>query len=135
MATTHITLAGIAAAALLAAAVGGLPGAPAGAQGLDIEKVFWCTGKIGEQTKDQCVAARDAILANCTSCHAITPIVKAQKPAEQWTAFLNTHRTRVPDIAEEEYVEIGKFLRAHYTPENPVPKLPPELDSLGVPPA
>ena len=133
MATTRLTLTGL--AALLAMSVAGLPGAPASAQGLDINKVFWCDGKIGEQTKDECLAARESILANCTGCHAITPIVKAQKPKEQWTAFLNTHRARVPDIAEDEYAEIGKFLGAHYTPENPVPKLPPELDKLGVPPA
>jgi hypothetical protein len=126
-----LSLAGLA----LLAATAGLTATPATAQGLDINKVFWCDGKIGEQTKDQCIAARDSILANCTSCHAITPIVKAQKPKEQWGAFLNTHRARVPDIAEDEYAEIGKFLGAHYTPENPVPKLPPELDKLGVPPA
>jgi hypothetical protein len=126
-----LSLAGLA----LLAATAGLTATPANAQNLDINKVFWCDGKIGEQTKDQCIAARESILANCTSCHAITPIVKAQKPKEQWGAFLNTHRTRVPDIAEDEYAEIGKFLGAHYTPENPVPKLPPELDKLGVPPA
>ena len=51
-----------------------VPTRNAAAQGLDVEKVFWCTeGKIGDQTKDQCLAARESILDNCTSCHAITP--------------------------------------------------------------
>ena len=109
----------------------------AGAQEFDINAVFWCDEgkKTGDQTHDECVAARTAILNNCTSCHAITPIVKAQKEADQWRAFLQTHKTRVPDIAEADYEQIGRFLAAHYNPKNPVPKLPPELDKLGVPPA
>lgn len=109
----------------------------AAAQELDINAVFWCDEgkKTGDQTHDECVAARTAILNNCTSCHAITPIVKAQKEADQWRAFLQTHKTRVPDISDPDYEQIGKFLAAHYNPKNPVPKLPPELDKLGVPPA
>lgn len=109
----------------------------AAAQELDIEKVFWCDAgkKTGDQDHDACVAARNTILTSCTSCHAITPIVKAQKEPDQWHAFLQTHRTRVPDIPDPDYEEVGKFLTAHYNPKNPVPKLPPELDKLGVPPA
>jgi hypothetical protein len=109
---------------------------PAPAQQFDMEKVFWCdAGKTGEQSKDECVAARTAILDNCTSCHAITPIVKAQKEPAQWDAMLQVHRSRVPDVPDSDYQEIAKFLKAHYNPKNPVPKLPPELDKLGVPPA
>ena len=112
------------------------PARPAAAQGLDVEKVFWCTeGKIGDQTKDQCLAARENILDNCTSCHAITPIVKAQKTPDAWSAFLQPHRIKVPDMADADFTEVGKFLKAHYNPQNPVPKLPPELDKLGLPPA
>ena len=107
----------------------------AAAQQLDVEKVFWCDKNTGDQNHDQCVAARNTILASCTSCHAITPIVKAQKQPDEWHAFLNTHKTRVPDIADSDYDEVAKFLIAHYNPKNPVPKLPPELDKLGVPPA
>ena len=63
------------------------------------------------------------------------PIVKAQKTPDQWSAFLQPHRIKVPDMADADFTEVGKFLKAHYNPQNPVPKLPPELDKLGLPPA
>ena len=112
-------------------------GSPVVAQEFDINQVFWCDAgkKTGDQTESQCTASREAILNNCTSCHAITPIVKAQKAKKGWEAFMQTHRTRVPDIAEDVYTAMTVFLYGHYNPQNPVPKLPPELDALGVPPA
>jgi uncharacterized membrane protein len=123
--------------AMAAFVLAAIPAAPASAQEFDVNAVFWCDAgkKTGEQTEDQCKAARDAILGNCTSCHAITPIVKAQKPKAGWVAFMGNHRQRVPDIAEDVYGEMTKFLQAHYNPQNKPPKLPPELDALGVPPA
>ena len=103
----------------------------------DINKVFWCDAgkKTGEQTEAECTASREAILGACTGCHAITPIVKAQKTKSGWAAFLQTHRGRVPDIADDVYAGMTKFLQGHYNPQTPVPKLPPELDKLGVPAA
>jgi hypothetical protein len=120
------------------AAVAGIFGAmtvaetPALAQGLDIDKVFWCTeGNIGDQSVDQCTASRDLILNNCTACHTIVPIVKAQKDEAGWNATLQVHRTRVPEVSDADYEQLGKFLTAHFNPENPVPELPPELEGLG----
>ena len=98
--------------------------------------MFWCNdGKTGDQTKDQCIAARGAILDTCTGCHAITPIVKSQKTPDEWRIMLANHRARVPDVDDKQMKEIQDFLAAHYNPKNPVPKLPPELDKLGTPPA
>ncbi len=112
-------------------------GGPVRAQELDINAVFWCDAgkKTGEQTEAECTAARETILNTCTSCHAITPIVKAQKDRKGWTAFMKAHRERVSNAAEDVYLSMEKFLQAHYNPQNPVPKLPPELEALGVPPA
>lgn len=103
----------------------------------DINKVFWCDAgkKTGEQTEAECTASREAILGACTVCHAITPIVKAQKDKKGWNALMQTHRGRTPDIADDVYTGMTKFLQGHYNPQNPVPKLPPELDKLGVPAA
>ena len=129
-------LTAVAAGAMALFAVGA--SAPASAQeDFDVNKVFWCdAGKnTGEQTEAECTASREAILSNCTVCHAFTPIVKAQKDKKGWAAFMQTHRERSPDIAADVYEGMTKFLQAHYNPQNPVPKLPPELDSLGVPPA
>ena len=130
---------GLGAFALAAAAftLSAVPSQPARAQEFDVNSVFVCDAgkKTGEQTEDQCKAARAAILGNCTTCHAITPIVKAQKAKPGWVAFMQNHRTRVPDIADDVYGEMTKFLQAHYNPQNKPPKLPPELDALGVPPA
>jgi len=112
--------------------------APVSAQEeFDINKVFWCDAgkKTGEQTEAECTASREAILGQCTVCHAITPIVKAQKDKKGWVAFMQTHKTRTPDIADDVFKGMITFLQGHYNPQNPVPKLPPELDALGVPPA
>jgi hypothetical protein len=67
--------------------------------------------------------------------HAFTPIVKAQKTKEQWLTLLSTHRDRVKELSDQDVAQIGRFLQVHYNPENPVPKLPPALDALGVPPS
>ena len=110
---------------------------PASAQDFDVNKVFWCnTGKnTGEQTEDQCAASRTMILGSCTVCHAFTPIVKAQKTKDQWLTLLKTHRDRVKELSDKDIAQIALFLEAHFNPQNPVPKLPPALDALGVPPA
>jgi hypothetical protein len=105
------------------------------AQEFDVNKVFWCDAgkKTGEQTEEECLATRTMILSSCTVCHAFTPIVKAQKTKQQWLTLLSTHRDRVKDLSDKDVAQIGRFLQAHYNPANPVPKLPPALDALGVP--
>jgi hypothetical protein len=109
---------------------------PARAQSVNIEKIFWCNKgePTGEQTEDQCIAARESVLSNCTTCHAFVPIVKAQKSEQEWHSFLQAHRARV-DMNDAGYEQIELFLAEHFNPENPVPKLPPALEQLGMPPA
>ena len=105
------------------------------AQGLDIEKVFWCEpaiGDLGGQTPEECLAARNLILSNCSSCHSIVPIVKTQRTEEGWRATMETHRTNVPDMSEPDFGLVGAFLAAHFNPNNPVPELPPALENVGL---
>jgi hypothetical protein len=107
----------------------------AGAQDFDINAVFWCDPgkKTGEQSEAECTASRATILANCTNCHAITPIVKAQKTKQQWTAMMSQHRDRVEAVSEADIKKMTTFLQAHYNPQNTPPTLPPELEALGIP--
>jgi hypothetical protein len=106
--------------------------APALAQDLDIDAVFNCSadGPIGDQTPEQCLAARDLLLNNCTSCHSFVPIVKAQKDEAAWTSLLAAHRERVLHLSEDEFRILGDFLRSHYNETEPVPVLPPALEAL-----
>lgn len=108
---------------------------PALAQEFDINAVFWCMAgkKTGDQTEQECTTARASILANCTNCHAITPIVKAQKTKQQWTAMMSQHRDRVEAVSNAEITTMTTFLQTHYNPQNPPPTLPPELEALGIP--
>jgi cytochrome c553 len=119
------------ASALIAAAVA--LAAPASAQEVNIEEIFWCNEgePTGEQTPEQCLASRDAVLTNCTSCHTFVPIVKSQKTPEQWNAMLQAHRENVSSMSDEDYQQLEAFLAAHFNPENEPPTLPPALEALG----
>jgi hypothetical protein len=109
---------------------------PVLAQSVNINEIFWCEGKpIGDQTADECAKTRSLILAACTSCHVFTPIVVAQKTADEWDAFLDAHRQRVSDMSDADFEGIRKFVKAHFNPENPVPQLPPALLDYTLPPA
>lgn len=117
-------------AALMAAA---WAPAPVLAQEVNIEEIFWCNEgePTGEQSQEECLASRDAVLTNCTSCHTFVPIVKAQKAPEQWSATMQAHRDRVTDMSDDAYAQLEAFLAAHFNPENPPPTLPPALEALG----
>ena len=122
----------MAAAAVALVGIFGQPTA-ASAQELDIEKIFFCPA--GDMSEDACLAARDTTLITCTACHVFTPFVKAQKTEAEWDTFLDAHRQRVQETSDADYAEIGKFLKSHFNPENPVPQLPPELENYSLPPA
>lgn len=106
---------------------------PALAQGVDIAVIFNCDagGPLGEQTPEQCVASRDKLLSTCTACHTFVPIVKAQKAPALWDATLQVHRSRVPDMSDEDFAQLTLFLKAHFNDTLPPPTLPPELEALG----
>lgn len=119
--------AGLLAAGLLLAAPN------AYAQDVNLEEIFWCEEPTeeGEMTMDACAKARDAILFNCTSCHAFVPIVKAQKTEEEWNSTFETHADRLADVSEEDLELIRRYVVTHYNPDQPVPELPPALENLG----
>jgi hypothetical protein len=106
---------------------------PATAQDLDIDAVFNCSadGPLGDQTPEQCLAARTLMFNNCTSCHSFVPIVKAQKNDAAWTSLLDGHRERVLHMSDDDFKLLGDFLRSHFNDTQPVPQLPPALEQLG----
>lgn len=106
---------------------------PVHAQEVNIEEIFWCNEgePTGEQSPEQCLASRTAVLTNCTSCHTFVPVVKAQKTPDGWSAALEAHRDRVTDMSDEDYAQLHAFLAEHFNPENPPPTLPPALEALG----
>jgi hypothetical protein len=108
-------------------------GTPAWSQEVNIEEIFWCNEgePTGEQSPEQCLASRDAVLTNCTSCHTFVPIVKAQKTPEQWSAMLQAHRENVSSMSDDDFQQLQAFLAEHFNPENTPPTLPPALEALG----
>ena len=103
------------------------------AQGVDIEKVFWCEEPQaeGDMPMDECAAARDALLFNCTACHTFVPIVKAQKTEEEWAATFEVHQDRLSDVPQEEIDLIHRYVVGHFNPDQPVPELPAALENQG----
>ena len=111
--------------------------APALAQSVDMNVIFNCNagGPLGKQTPEQCAASRDTVLSTCTACHSFVPIVKAHKTDSAWASTLATHRPRVPDLTDDQFRQLQQFLTAHFNDKLPPPKLPPALESVGLPPA
>lgn len=106
---------------------------PAQAQSVDLDVIFNCDadGPIGSQTPEQCLETRGTLLNSCTACHTFVPIVKAQKSEEAWNATLDIHRSRVPQMSDEEFEALRVFLQNHFNETLPPPTLPPALEALG----
>jgi len=123
---------------VLAAAFFGRP-APASAQQLDLAAIMPCgtPDLAGKQPADQCSAARDLFMQDCTSCHSFVPVVREQKDAAGWNATMSRHQPRVENASEADLDLIRQFLTDHFRPDRPVPKLPQELidNDPGFPPA
>jgi hypothetical protein len=70
---------------------------------------------------------RDLVLNNCQSCHVWVPIVILQMDKDAWRRNALEHRERVKGLGDEEFKILYEYLSSTFTPERPVPKLPPEL--------
>jgi hypothetical protein len=113
--------------------------APVSAQELDLAAIMPCgtPDLAGRQPPDQCTAARDLFMRDCTSCHSFVPIVRQQKDASGWDATMSRHQTRMDNATTGDLDLIRQFLQDHFRPDRPVPKLPQELidNDPGFPPA
>jgi len=103
------------------------------AQSVDLDAIFNCAadGPLGSQTPEQCLESRGVLLNSCTACHTFVPVVKAQKTPDGWNATLDVHRSRVPDLSDEQFEALREFLNAHFNDTLPPPELPPALEQLG----
>ena len=70
---------------------------------------------------------RDLVLDNCQSCHVWVPIVILQMDKPAWYRNGLEHRDRVEGLSDEEFKILYDYLASTFTPDRPVPKLPPEL--------
>jgi hypothetical protein len=103
---------------------------PASAQDqLDLNAIMPCgtPGFAGKQTADQCNAARNLFMQNCTSCHSFVPIVLLQKNEAGWDGTLAYHRPLLPQLSQADFDLVGQFLKDHFRPDRPVPNLPKTL--------
>ena len=70
---------------------------------------------------------RDLMLHNCQSCHTWTPIAILRMDKAAWQRNSLEHRERVEALNDEEFKLLYDYLASTFTPDRPVPKLPPEL--------
>ena len=70
---------------------------------------------------------RDLVLNNCQSCHVWVPIVVLQMDEDGWRRNSLEHRDRVQGLSDEEFETLYDYLSSTFTPDRPVPTLPPEL--------
>ncbi len=70
---------------------------------------------------------RDLVLNNCQSCHIWVPIVILQMNEEEWARSATEHRARVESLGDEDFETLYAYLSSTFTPDRPVPELPPAL--------
>lgn len=72
-------------------------------------------------------SGRELVLANCQSCHIWVPIVILQMNEEEWARNQLDHRGRVEGLSDEDFETLYEYLVTTFTPDRPVPELPPAL--------
>ena len=70
---------------------------------------------------------RDLLLNNCQTCHTWVPIVILQMDQNAWRRNGLEHRDRVEALGDEEFKVLYDYLSSTFTPDRPVPTLPPGL--------
>jgi mono/diheme cytochrome c family protein len=70
---------------------------------------------------------RALVLNNCQSCHTWVPIVVLQMNEAEWERSSTEHRGRVQGLSDQEFETLYTYLKASFTPDTPVPDLPPAL--------
>ena len=70
---------------------------------------------------------RDLILEWCGTCHSLTRILTTRKDPAGWDTYMKNRRADVPFLGDEEVKTIRDYLVANFTPDKPIPQLPPAL--------
>ncbi len=70
---------------------------------------------------------RELVLDNCQSCHVIAPILVLRMDEAAWHRNSIEHRERVEGLGDEDFKVLYEYLAATFTPDRPIPELPPAL--------
>ena len=70
---------------------------------------------------------RDLVLNNCQNCHTWVPIVVLGMNETEWARSSGEHRGRVEALGDDDFETLYAYLSLTFTPERPVPELPPAL--------
>ena len=70
---------------------------------------------------------RELVLNNCQSCHVWAPIVILPMDRDAWRRNSLEHRGRVEALSDKDFETLYEYLSSTFTPERPVPELPPAL--------
>ena len=73
---------------------------------------------------------RELVLNNCQNCHIWVPIVVLQMNETEWARSSGEHRGRVEALGDDDFKTLYAYLSSTFTPERPVPELPPALLEL-----
>ena len=78
--------------------------------------------------------AKQMVLSNCTSCHAVACSVIGQRPEARWMDLEAAHREHVPSLSDAEREQIFAYLAANFNDTRPEPNVPPEMIQAGCTP-
>ena len=70
---------------------------------------------------------RDLVLEWCGTCHSLARILTTRKDPEGWANYMKTRRADIAFLGDEEVKTVLDYLVANFTPDKPIPQLPPEL--------
>jgi len=70
---------------------------------------------------------RDLVLEWCGTCHSLARILTTRKDPEGWANYMKTRRADIAFLGDEEVKTVLDYLIANFTPDKPIPQLPPEL--------
>jgi hypothetical protein len=70
---------------------------------------------------------REILLNTCQSCHSWVPVVVLRMNEAEWARSKAEHRSRVEALGDEEFEILYDYLSSTFTPDRPVPELPPAL--------
>jgi hypothetical protein len=78
--------------------------------------------------------ARDLVLNNCSSCHAVACSVIGQRTAARWNGLKEGHSDRMPSLAEGELDRMFAYLQGHFNDTQPEPSVPAAFLEAGCTP-
>lgn len=115
LASALTSLAGCGGSAPAGAQQAAAPAASSGPVRVDIDEIF------------PAGPGRELLLNNCQNCHVWVPIVILQMDEAAWFRNSLEHRGRVEGLSDEEFELLYDYLSSTFTPDRPIPELPPAL--------